>query len=180
MGLNVLTAGPNAGKTSVIRELSARGYRTAPEGARIVLDQAISDGKDVKEWREEQPQDFQDSVINADLRVQRNLPDDETVFMDRSVADNMAYDRLTDRSVPDDLHKHCKYKYDTVFLLEQIDYEQDYARTEDEKMAQDIHDELRSVYKDLGYTVIEVDLMPVDRRADFIERVVRQGPPAIH
>jgi predicted ATPase len=179
MGWHVITAGPSAGKTSVIRELSARGYRTAPEGARIVLDQAVSEGVDVKEWRTEHPQEYQDEVIDTDLRIQRNIPTDETVFMDRSVADNIAYARLTDREIPDGLSEYAG-EYDTVFLLEQIPFEDDYARTEDEKMAQEVHEELRAVYEELGYTVIDVDLMPVDRRVDYIEHVVRQGPPAIH
>jgi predicted ATPase len=180
MGWHVITAGPSAGKTSVIRELSARGHRTAPEGARIVIDQAVSEGVDVKEWRTEHPQDYQDKVIDTDLRIQRNLPDGEDVFMDRSVADNIAYARLTDRELPDNILEYCQDTYDTVFLLEQIPFEDDYARTEDEKMADDVHEELRDVYESLGYTVIEVDLMPVDRRVDFIEHCVRQGPPAIH
>lgn len=180
MGWHVITAGPSAGKTSVIRELSARGYRTAPEGARIVIDQAVSEGTDVKEWRTEHPQEYQDEVIDTDLRIQRNLPEDETVFMDRSVADNIAYARLTERSLPDNIKEYCTDQYDTVFLLEQIPFEDDYARTEDEKMAQEVHEELRSVYEELGYTVIDVELMSVDRRCDFIERCVQQGPPAIH
>lgn len=179
MPWHVLTAGPSAGKTSVINELSARGYRTAPEGARVVLDQAVSDGRDPKAWREDSPQEYQDHVIAADKRIQANLPDVGHVFMDRSIADNIAYSRLTDRSVPDAVWDLAR-QYDTVFQLEQIPFEDDYARTEDEQMAESIHEELRSVYQELGYTVIDVDLMPVDRRADFIEHCVRSGPPAIH
>jgi len=180
MSSNVITAGPSAGKSSVIRELSARGYRTAPEGARIVIDQAISEGRDIDEWRTNEPQDYQNAVIEADKRIQASIPDDETVFMDRSIADNIAYARLTDRSVPDEVYELCEDTYDTVFLLEQIPFEDDYARTEDEAMATDVHDELRYVYQELGYTVFDVQLMPVDMRADYIEHVVRNGAPAIH
>lgn len=175
---HVITAGPSAGKTSTIRELAARGYRTAPEGARIVLDQLVSEGTDPKEFREENGQKYQELVINADLRVEKNTPTDETVFMDRSVIDNFAYSRLTDREVSDDLWELCKDRYGLVFRLDRLTFDDDYARTEDEEMAEEIHAELRSVYEELGYDVIDVPVMPVDERADFIERKISRV--AIH
>jgi predicted ATPase len=138
----------------------------------------VSEGVDPKEYREQHGQEYQDAVIETDLLVQSNIPDDETVFMDRSVVDNIAYANLTDRSVPDKLHERCRDVYDLVFRLDRIEYEEDYARTEDEKMSKEIHDELRDVYEQLGYTVIDVPLMPVDERADFIERKINRT--AIH
>jgi len=62
------------------------------------------------------------------------------------------------------------------FLLDQINFEDDYARTEDEKMSRQIHDELRSVYNDLGHEIVEVPVIPVDRRADLIERKINRTP----
>ena len=172
----VVTAGPSAGKTSTIRELSARGYRTAPEGARIVIDQLVSEGYDAKEFREENPQAYQQKVIKADKRVEENLPDDGIIFMDRSLADNMAYTRLTEREVPDELWQECENKYQMVFRLDRLDFSEDYARTEDEDMAQKVHHELGQVYNELGYNVIDVPVMPVDERADFIERKINRVP----
>lgn len=180
MGWNVITAGPSAGKTSVVRELSARGYRTAPEGARIVIDQAVSEGVDVKEWRTTKPQAYQEAVIDADRRVRDNMPDNEHVFMDRSLADNIAYARLTDRDVPDAVYEECRGTFDSVFLLELLPFEDDYARTEDEQMARDIQSELRDVYEELGYRVIDVPVAPVDVRADRIEEHTVYGPGVIH
>jgi predicted ATPase len=168
MTWNVITAGPSAGKSSVIRELSARGYRTAPEGARIVLDQLVSEGTDPKEYRENHPQAYQDKVLSTDFRIQDNMPENTTVFMDRSIADNLAYARLTDRNLPDWFDERYMNQYDNIFRLEQIGFEDDYARTEDEEMAESVHAELLEVYEGLGYDVIDVPLEPVDERADFI------------
>jgi predicted ATPase len=175
MGWHVITAGPSAGKSSVIRELSARGYRTAPEAARLVTDQAISEGEDASEYRRSDA--FQDDVIDANLRIERNLPTDTDVFLDRSLADNIAFCRLYDRSIPDNLFTKCRGRYDTVFLLERIEYQDDYARIEDASESQQIHEELRSVYEDLGYRVIEVELDDVRSRARYIQMCVRGGPP---
>ena len=170
MEWHVLTAGPSAGKSSTIRELSARGYTIAPEGARIVLDQLVSEGIKPKQYRHEHPQEYQDAVIEADLRIQSNLPEDEIVFMDRSAVDNIAYSNLTDRDVPDELYDTCRDVYGTIFRLDQIEFDDDYARTEDEKMSTEIHRELGDVYDSLGYEVVDVPVMPVDERADYIER----------
>lgn len=178
MSWYVITAGPSAGKSSVVRELNARGYRIGSEGARIVIDQAVSEGNDIEEYRST-PQ-YQRDVIEADRRVETNIPNDDVVFLDRSLADNIAYANLTDREIPESLHDECRNRYSCVYLLEQIPFEDDYARTEDEQMAQDLHDELRSVYEHLGYTVVDVPLMPVDERADMIESDAITGPAAIH
>jgi len=174
----VLTAGPSAGKSSTIRELAARGHRIAPEGARVVLDQLVSEGINPKWFRENYSQSYQDMVIESDFRIAENTPDDVPVFMDRSAADSIAYTRLTDRAVPDQLMERCQNEYGIVFLLDQINFSDDYARTEDEKMAKEIHEELHNVYKDLGHTVVSVPVMPVDERADYIENRIEQV--AIH
>lgn len=166
---HVITAGPSAGKSSVIRELCARGYRIGPEAARIVIDQLVSEGTDAKEYRMEHGEEYQDRVIETDLRIMENLPQDETVFMDRAVADNIAYSRLfLDREVPH-LVEVAKDQFGEVFRLEQIEFEEDYARTEDEESSSEIHAKLKDVYEELGYEVTDIPLAPVDERADMIE-----------
>jgi predicted ATPase len=164
-GRNVITAGPSAGKTSVIRELQARGYRTAPEAARIVIDQAVSEGTNVDELRSKRK--FHAMVERQDRRIMRNLP--ESVFMDRSIIDNVAYRRFADNPVPDNLALDAEsIEIENVFMLERIDYDEDYARTEDASDAQQIHELLRDVYREYGHDIVEIPLKPVDERADHI------------
>lgn len=169
---NVITAGPSAGKSSTIRELAARGYRTGPEAARILFDQLISEGGDPEQIR--QADDFHDRVEAIDRRIESNLPE-EVTFLDRSLADNVAYRRHFGNPVPDDLFETCRDRYDTILLLERIRFSDDEVRSEDEAEAQELHEELRIAYQDLGYHVTDVPLMPVDERADFIEAAVFDG-----
>jgi len=168
-GWNVITAGPSAGKSSTIRELSARGYRTGPEAARILFDQLISEGGDPQAVRE--ADDFHERVEAIDRRIEANLPDG-LVFLDRSLADNVAYRRHFDNAVPGALVETCRNRYENVFLLERIGFEDDEVRSEDEAEARELHQKIRSAYQDLGYEVTDVPLMPVDERADFIEATV--------
>lgn len=167
---HIITAGPSAGKSSTIRELNSRGYRTAPEAARILFDQAISEGRDPADVREEDG--FHEKVESLDIRIMTNMPDDETVFFDRSLADNIAYRRLFDNedSGRDNFHSDLVSNlFKTVFLLDRIDFVDDEVRDEDEEQAELIHNELRSTYDDLGFDIVEVPVMPVDERADMIE-----------
>lgn len=170
---NVITAGPSAGKSSTIREISARGYRTGPEAARILFDQSISEGGDPEAVRA--ADDFHERVEAIDRRIESNLPD-EVTFLDRSLADNVAYRRHFDSPVPDALLATCRDRYEHVFLLERIGFEDDEVRSEDEAEARELHEEIRTAYQDLGYEVTDVPLMPVDERADFIETVAVGRP----
>lgn len=166
----VITAGPRAGKSSTIRELSSRGYRTAPEAARILFDQAISEGRDPDDVRSDD--DFHKQVENIDRRIESNILDDETVFLDRSLADNIAYrEQFGNDSGKEiaNLRAVCKGRYDIVFLLDRLPMEEDDVRTEDDDEARETHETLRRIYEDLGYDVVDIPVMSVEKRADFIE-----------
>lgn len=168
---NVITAGPSAGKSSTIRELASRGYRTAPEAARILFDQAISEGRDPEIVREDD--DFHQQVEQIDRKIERNIPKNEVVFLDRSLADNIAYRELSgsDRTWRyNELDAECYDKYDSVFLLDRIEFSDDPVRSEDEQQAREIHGTIKQAYEKLGYSVIEVPVMPVDERATMITK----------
>lgn len=175
--INVITAGPSAGKTSTLRELSARGYRTLPEAARLLLDQRISEGDDPDKVRHEP--DFHEQVEHHDHRIETHLQDiDDVVFLDRSLADNIAYRRHFNSPDNPDLWTTCTDRYDNIFILERLDFQDDAVRAESgDDEAQTLHDELRTVYQELGYNPIDVPLMPVDQRADYIEDHITKPDP---
>lgn len=176
--VNVITAGPSAGKSSTIRELSSRGYRTLPEAARILFDQAISEGRDPDEVR--QNDDFHEQVENLDRHIESHITG-ETVFLDRSLADNVAYRRrfgnTDDGEATFHLLRECENRYDNVFLLDRLPMENDAVRTEDEDEARKTHEAIRQAYLDLGMDPIEIPVMPVDERADAIEEHITHAPP---
>lgn len=165
----VFTAGPSAGKTSLLRELSARGYYTAPEPARLVIDQTISSDEDLDALRGTTR--FHHIVEQQSLRIMANLPGDvDTVLFDRALLDNVAYRRVNGEDIPDVFGgDDFPEQYDKVFFLEQLDFEEDYAREENPEWAREIHRELRSVYEEYGYDLIDVPVMPIDNRADYVE-----------
>lgn len=179
MPYHVITAGPSAGKSSVIRELSARGYTTRPEGARLVLDQAISEGKDVASLKQDPA--FHEMVEDRDIQILDNTSDDEHVFFDRSIIDNIAYRQLAGNEPVPTRVMDAVDMFDTVFVLERLPFKEDEARAgDDEEWAQTVHQELKDVYRELGFTLNEIPVMPVDERTDRIENIAVRGPGVIH
>lgn len=174
--INVITAGPSAGKSSTIRDLSANGYRTLPEAARILFDQRISEGIDPETVK--QSDQFHKQVEKIDRRIEEQLQTiSETVFLDRSLADNIAYRKHFGNDSPaviDELRDETEDRYDNVFILERIDFEDDSVRTEDEAEATQIHNQLVDVYENMiNANVFHVELMPVDKRTAYItERTI--------
>lgn len=163
---HVITAGPSAGKTATLRDLSARGFRTAPEAARMVIDQTVSEGADPDEVRE--VIDFQAEVIAYDEYIESTMDPHTTTFFDRSLADNVAYANYYGWGISEDIIDACRNRYETVFVLEQLPFESDYARNEDADQSRELHETIIETYRALGYRPIEVPLMPVDERGDFI------------
>lgn len=163
----VITSGPSSGKSSLIREISARGYRTIPEAARLYLNQKISEGLNVEEIRG--TEEFQNNLINLNKQMEEKIiRSSETIFMDRSLADNIGYMRFKDMEVPQSLFEECKDRYDYVFILEQLPFEDDHVRNEAPEEAKEIHNEIRQAYLDLGYSPILIPVIPIDERADVI------------
>lgn len=173
--INVITAGPRAGKSSTLRELGARGYRTLPEGARIVFDQKISEGLDSEETRE--LDNFRELLKEKNRQVESHIPEDEVVFLDRSIIDNLAFMELNNELISREFIMECKQKeYDNVFLLDRLPMKQDDVRDESEEEAKRVHELLRAWYEKFGFNVVDVPLMTVEERADLIEKQITHVP----
>lgn len=165
---NVLTAGPSAGKSSTLREFSFRGYTTAPEASRIVIDQAISEGIHADDVRDEIQ--FQQRVVSTDYGIESTYSPEECLFLDRSLADNIAYMRHYDKMIDtaDIIRRHVENRYANVFILDRLEMQDDHARDEDEAEAAAIHETIIETYEDLGYTPVHIPVTDVASRANMI------------
>jgi predicted ATPase len=163
--VNVITAGPSSGKSSIIRELSARGYRTVPESASLFINQKISEGESPEEARSNY--EFQQRLCNIDRQMEDRLGN-EVVFLDRSLADNIAYMKHHGKDIPSSLIEECRDRYDNIFLLERLNFKDNKIRNEDEEEAQEIHRLIRETYLELDYSVNEIPVVPIDERADMV------------
>lgn len=163
----VITGAPSSGKTTTISILSKMGYLTHTEAARILIDKEISKGKSLEEIRKDE-REFQRKVLRMKIEIEEKLPKDKIVFLDRGIPDTIGYYQLYEFDVQEIL-KFCKRNvYKKIFFLEPIPFEKDYARIEDEKKAEKLSELLKKAYLDLGYEVIVVPRMTIEKRVNFI------------
>ena len=143
----VITGGPSAGKTTLIEALEKAGYHVEHESARLVIDEALVDGKTVEDIRADE-QKFQDTVFQHKLDRERRLNPDELIFFDRGMQDTDAYHTLHGFPISSEqVNAMNQAEYQQVFLLEPFSFEEDYARTESAHEAERLFDLLKEAYQ---------------------------------
>jgi len=159
----VITGGPSSGKTTVLEELAKSGYLTYPEAARVFIDKEMAKRKTLKEVRGDEAE-FQRKVLKIKINVEKEAPKDKTVFFDRAIPDSIAYYQICGLD-PKEVLKFCqKNVYQKIFFLEQLPFDQDYARIEDNQTIKKLNKFLKESYKNLGYEVIDIPVIPVEER----------------
>jgi len=163
----VITGGPSSGKTTLISHISKKGYHTCREAARLLIDKGISKGRSLEEIRISELE-FQRKVLEIKLELEDKLPKDEIAFIDRGIPDSIAYYKFYGFDLNEVL-KFCKEKrYKKIFFLESLPFEKDYARIENEKQAKKLSELIKRAYLDLGYDVVTVLRMPIEKRVNFV------------
>jgi predicted ATPase len=164
----VIAGGVCSGKTSVIRELERRGYRVVPETARELIDEGMTEGKTLEKARGD-VLSFQRRVLARQIEKEAGLPADVPVFLDRGIPDSRAFLAFNAIEEPADITEAlARARYRKVFMLEPIRFESDYYRIETADDIERLHQEHVRAYEGLGIEVVDVPVMPVPERADFI------------
>lgn len=163
----VLTGGPCAGKTTLIFELEKRGHAVVQEPARLIIDQQLADGRTIEEIVTD-PQ-WLISVVRKSHAMAVEIPQNEQYFFDRGVPDSLAYYKLNHAEVDDEFRAALSaVRYRKIFLLDLVDFTNDEARSETPEQAMVLHGLIREAYESEGYEIIEVPVLPVPERADFV------------
>lgn len=183
----VITGAPSSGKSSVLNALTYYyGYFVMPEAARVVIDQGISEGHSLEQIRASE-RDFQRMIFATKQEAELRTPPGKLVIWDRSaILDSVAYnlhstasaeERDFDYSQEDEDTFVETFRYRGVFIMNRLPVERDYARTEDDRRADQIDQLLDLTHQAMGYDVIRVPIMPVSQRAEFIDSCIRLQPP---
>lgn len=167
----VVTGGPGAGKTSLITELSRRGFHTIPESGRAVIREEMASCGDALPWADRMA--YAERMLERDLSAYsaaQALPG--PVIFDRGIPDIMGY--LTLCSLPVPLHvaaaaKAARYNR-RVFLAPFWDeiFTQDSERKQTRAEAEATCGVMRETYTALGYQITELPRADIASRADFV------------
>lgn len=164
----VITGSPSSGKTTVLQELEKMGYKVYEEWARVYIDSEMKKGKTLAQIRKDELT-FQKKILQLKIDFEKTLNPDATLFLDRGIPDSIAYMKLCGFDHDPILKKASKNShYKKVFLMELVEYEEDYARTESQEEAIILDKMLEDAYVELGMKVIRVPRMSVKKRVEFV------------
>jgi predicted ATPase len=163
----VLTGGPCAGKTSTIDELAKRGHPVLAEAARLLIDQKLAWGLPIEKIVTDPG--WLSSVVRQSYGQEQMVTRDEVWFFDRATPDSIAYYKKAGREIDEELQEALKsIRYRKVFLLDLVNYTTDHARSETPEEATALHEAIREAYVGQGYEIIDVPVLSIPERADFI------------
>lgn len=165
----VITGTTSSGKSTLVKELQNLGYPIITESARDIL----GERSHIPLTREEKiTREY--LIANEHLKRERGFeianPEAEILFLDRGIHDVAAYCRSVLGYTPEDIERNVRNaRYDLVFLLERVPFQQDNIRTErTEEERTQIEDSLRNTYIQYGYKPIYVPKMEVQQRVEFV------------
>lgn len=167
----VITGGPGTGKSSIINELSKRGYTCKEEVSRQVTLEARKNG--IEQLFLTEPLRFSELLLDARLKQFHDSRNTEVPFMflDRGMPDVLAYMDYAKANCPAHFTKTCDaHRYHTVFILSPWEsiFITDSERYEDFDQAVQIHEQLVKTYERFDYQLIDVPFDSIEKRAEFI------------
>ncbi|MFO7553810.1 MAG: ATP-binding protein [Desulfobacterales bacterium] len=164
---HVITGAPCSGKTTVIREFEKRGYLVVHEAARTYIDEKLQKGETIDRIKGD-ILSFESHILYKKIEIERSLPKEETIFLDRAVPDSIGYYIHEGLDPADPIQKSTLWRYKKIFFFDRIPFEHDPVRSEDDETASRLDGLLKESYRMLGYEIIVVPLETVNARVNFI------------
>ncbi|MFD1770904.1 AAA family ATPase [Sphingobacterium suaedae] len=168
----VITGGPGVGKTSVIRELSNRGYVCMEEDARRIIREQQAKKGDALPWKDKRSYTMHMLQSAIDSYSKASTLSDGPIFFDRGILDAIGYAALECIALKESYIQLARqYVYNPIvfFFSPWRDiYETDQERKQSWQEACATSDMLFATYKNFGYTPIEVPMGSIAQRVEFI------------
>jgi len=170
----ILSGAMGAGKSTVLKELRTRGALCVDEPARIILkEQRATGGRGVPDI---DPALFNSLVLNKMMKdFEQNADGSIPVIFDRGIPDMISYAKLLCTDPAEAIKASGTFRYNKhVFMFSA--WEEIYTNDEERKMsyelAREFGENVRKVYMDTGYEIIDVPLVSVEQRVEFIRKCI--------
>lgn len=172
----ILTGAMGSGKSTILKELRKLGMFCIDEPARQILaEQRSIDGNGVPD---RDPKLFTELLLSRSIYQFRQMENRQgLIIYDRGIPDNIGYAKLFELDLKPSVNAAHRYQYNkhVFFLPAWIDiYENDDERKMTFKQAKQFGDDVREIYEDLNYNVIEVPMETPNKRAEFIHTAIQQ------
>ncbi|GMQ45149.1 AAA family ATPase [Vibrio sp. 10N] len=166
----IISGGPGSGKTTLLEALGELGHKTFPEIPRLLIEQQSQLDDGVLPWTQLgrfADMCFQEMIKQRDSATQST----QLIFVDRAIPDVCAYLGFGKLPVPDYIYSEANKGYQPIALFckpTPETYVQDEVRPYPFEEALSIHQALYLQYQSLGFQVIEIPLMSVEQRVEFV------------
>ncbi len=163
----ILTGGPGSGKSSILLDLEiCHGEHVVREAAEDYIKSRQAKGKK-DPWTEP---DFQDRILDLQLQRESRVPNNaKRVFIDRGVADGLAYAMPLSETFKRIEFKSKRIRYDQVFLIEPLEQtEKNEVRRENRDESLILGRKLEQIYSGFGYEPISIASGPLEERVQKI------------
>lgn len=162
----VLTGGPGTGKSSILLALEQRGEYIVREAAEDYIRLRQAQGQP-EPWTET---DFQNRIlelqIQREARIEKGI---ERAFIDRGLADGLAYAQAGTETYERIKQAAEKAGYEKIFLVEDLGKtEKTEIRREDHEEAVRLGKKLEKIYQEKGYEVSKIPAGTVEERAEKV------------
>ncbi|MBL7704400.1 MAG: AAA family ATPase [Taibaiella sp.] len=169
----IITGGPGAGKTTLIRALEQLGFAVVPEDARRIIKEQVAINGHGLPWRNKAV--YARLMLEAAIEAYENVARQNSlkpVFFDRGVLDTVCYMKMEQLPVPEriaELLSTHPYAH-KVFILPPWPeiYTTDAERKQSWQEAVYTFEQMKATYATYGYEVIEVPEYNVEDRCTFV------------
>jgi predicted ATPase len=168
----VLSGCSGGGKSTLLEELSRRGYQVFPEAGREIVREQLAQGGTALPWADAAK--FAEFLLERSLAKFHAAPDGLS-FYDRSFIEPLRWYRQTGTPLPARLSAAHGLRYaDDVLLAPPWPeiHTADNERRHGFDTAVEEYDGLLQLFPELGYTVRLLPKVSVAERADFVEGVL--------
>ncbi len=172
----IISGGPGFGKTSIIHELENRKFKSIHEISRSIIKEQLEKGGTILPWKDLAA--FIGRVLEQRLQQHSQVMDEHIHFYERGMVDVLAYLIKDNLPIPPHYIKAAQVNHynQLVFLTppwKEI-YLIDNERKEDFSNAEQIHNLIENTYRRLGYQTLNIPMMEVNKRVDFILDTIQQ------
>ncbi|WP_237483544.1 AAA family ATPase [Vibrio hippocampi] len=172
----IISGGPGSGKTSLINALHKLGVATYPEIPRKLIEEQSKRVDGILPWS--QLSAFADLCLTEMVEQRKAaLGGGRLAVLDRAIPDICGYLHLADISIQESIAKEAQKNYQNqVFFCkpEPEIYVSDEVRPYPYEQALEIHHSLLQTYQKLGYQIVDVPLLSIAERAEFVLEAINK------
>lgn len=175
----IISGGPGSGKTTLIRELLARGETCCPEVSRELIREQMLTGGTLLPWN-----NLEHFAQECARRMRQQLaaaPADCRVFFDRGLPDVIGYLRRAGLETSELADARALYGPIVFFAPPwPAIYVNDPERPQSYAESCELSVHIRAAYLELGFQIVDLPRTAVGARADFIQNTLRHSRHGIH